>query len=240
MSARFYEFTRNIILVTAMTLAGCVSVPNIPLDKVQAGPIKTVVLLRISESQHFIVRDFSGLPALAGIVGGAMSGAIQAQRTQTFFQEYNRGNVKLSSLMVDDLRQNLGKEGLEISYLPDEIPKVTEGVDDYSYISTTADAILNIWFGAVGYIADGPFSADFEPWFVVNARLLTGKAKQIVYQRTFTGGFKGMIPNSIFVPCGMAYRFNTFDVLMANFGRAIQGLTECEKAVVQKIAEDLK
>ncbi len=235
-----FKFTLLIVSVAAVSLTGCASVQNISLDKSQAGPIKTVALLGVSESKRFMVRDLSGLPALGGAIGGAISGNIQAQRAETFLGQYNRGDVKLAKLMAGDLQQNLAKGGLDVSYLPSEAPKAKDGVDDYSHISTTADAILNVWFGATGYVAAGAISADYEPWLVVNARLLNGKTKQVLYQKTFTGGYEAKIANAVLVPCGTTARFATFDTLMENFGRAIEGLTDCQKAIAQRIAEDLK
>lgn len=232
---------RFTVLLAIFQLSGCASVPNIPLDKSQIGAIKTASLLRISESNLFLIRDLSGLPGLAGPIGGAISALAQEKRAKTFIEEYNHRHISLSTIMVKNIQDNLAKQGVKVSYLSNQSPVLDkEGNDDYSNISTNSDVILNVWFGATGYIASAIISGDYEPWLVVNVRLLNSKTKKIIYQKTFSGGYEDKSTNIVFVPCGIKYRFATFDSLMSSFDRAIEGLTDCHVAIANKIASDLK
>ena len=234
------KIIRFFVLAAAASLTGCVSVQNISLDKAQAGPIKTVDLLGVAESKRFMVRSFSGLPALGGLIGGAISGSVQQEQSAKFLGEYNRGKLKFASMMAEDLQRDLAGAGLEVKYLRNESPKAKDGADDYSHISTAADAILNVWYGATGYVAPGAVTSDYEPWLVVNVRMLKGSTKQILYRKTFSGGYQSRLENAVFVPCAAKHRFGDFDALMADFARAIDGLAECQKAIAQRIVADLK
>jgi len=229
-----------LILLFAIVLAGCATVPNTSLDRSTAGEIKSVTLLKVNESKRFLVRDLSGLPALGGAIGGLIAGSVQDARAQDFVKGYNEGNIKLSQAMVESLQQDLAKNGLEITYNPDEVAKLKDGKDDYSHISVPTDTILNVWFGSVGYIAKGAISADYEPWVMTTARLINSKTKQVLFQKTYTAGYKAKIENAIFVPCGTTYRFATFKVLMEQLPSAIQGLSECQQSISQQIVADLK
>ena len=237
MRPRFTRFA--FVLVAVVSLANCRSVENRPLDKARAGSIKTVAMLGISESKAVGLRDFSGFSGLGGAVGGAISGATDADRSKAFVAEYNRRKVRLASSMADALQQDLAKSGLEVLYLQNERPKLKDGADDYSHISTPANAILNVWFGPIGYVYPR-FSTTYEPWMMVNARLVNGKTKEVLYRKTFSAGYETIIANTVFVPCSKTVRFSSYDALMGNYEQAIEALSDCQKAVAQQIVTDLK
>lgn len=232
----------TLCIFTTFLLAGCASTPNIPnisLEKAKAGPIDTVALLRVTESQFFLVQNLSGLPALGGVIGGVVAAKGQAERTTKFADAYNAGSTRLSASLVDDLQREFVAGGKHISYLPDEFAKLKDNADDYSHIQTDKDVILSVWFGAVGYVADGVVDAPYEPWMVVKVRLLQGKTKQVLSQKIYTAGYKSKLDGAVFVPCAKDYRFDTFEKLMADFAGSVRALSECEKAVARQAVQDL-
>ena len=229
------------VFAATVLLAGCASRPDISLDKTKTEPIGTVALLRVSESQNFVVRNLSGLKALGGAIGGAIAGGGDDKRTATLVDSYNRGAVRLSALLINDLSRELASGGMQVSYTPDEFAKLKGGTDDYSHIKTEKDAILSVWFGSVGYVADGVIDAPYEPWVVLNVRLLHGKTKQVLSQKTYSAGFKSpFLQGAVFVPCSAGHRFDTFEKLTSDFKRAVDGLAECESAIIQRAAQDIK
>lgn len=223
----------------AFLLASCASTPNIALDKNKTGNISTAVLLRITESQQFLVQNLSGLPALGGVIGGVIAGNAQADRAKQFAEAYNAGPIKLSASLVNDLQQEFSASGKQVTYLADEFAKLKDKADDYSHIQTDKDAILSVWFGPVGYVADGVIDAPYQPWVMVHVRLLQGKTHQILSQKTYTAGYKSKLEGAVFVPCGNDYRFDTFDKLMADVGGSVRALSECQKAIVRQAVLDL-
>ena len=230
-----------LLAATALTLAGCaVSTPNITLDRSKTGPTTTVSLLRVTESQQFMVRNLSGIPALGGVLGAAIAGGAESTRNDAFIKEYNLGTTRLAASLVSDLQNELSNRGMQVSYLPDEYAKLKDGVDDYSHIQTNSDAILSVWFGAVGYIADGVVDAPYQPWVVAHVRMLNGKTKQVISQKTYTAGYRAKTSGAVFVPCATNYRFQTFEKLMSEFSRSIEALVECEKTIARQAADDLR
>lgn len=224
----------------ALLLAGCVSTPNISLDKTKAGSFTTVALLRVSESRRFIVRNLSGLPALGGAIGGLIAASADTTRTGNFVDAYNAGATRLSTSLVDDLQREFKANGIQIFYMADEVAKSKDNADDYSHINPNSDAILSVWFGAVGYVADGAFDAPYEPWIVMHVRLLHGKTKQVLSQKTYTAGYKAKIAGAVFVPCAKGYRFDTSEKLMTDFARSLEALSECEKVAARQAVHDLR
>jgi len=237
-----YYYRRFFMTLFAVTLlTGCASTtPNISLDKTKTGPIASAALLRINESQQFKILNLSGLPALGGAIGGLIAGDVATQRSNKFVEAYNKGSVHLADALAGDLQHEFSSTNIEIAYTPSEFAKIKNGADDYSHIQTDKDAILSVWFGPVGYIADGVIDAPYQPWVVVHVRLLDGKTKKILSQKSYTAGYQAKTKGTQFVSCATSYRFSTFDTLMDNFDKAVEGLSECEKAIAQRAAEDLK
>lgn len=227
-------------LAASILFTGCASTPNISLDKSKTGAINSLDLLKVNESQRFMILNMSGLPAVGGIIGGAIAGNVAEKRAAQFVEAYNAaGGSRLSTALVSDLQREFSASGKSVNYLPDEFAKIKGGKDDYSHIKTDKDAVLSVWFGGVGYVADGTIDAPFEPWVVVHVRLLDGKSKQVLSQKTYSAGYKGKIDGAVFVPCAKDVRYDAFDKLAANFAQAIDALSDCEKAIAQQAVRDL-
>jgi hypothetical protein len=226
-------------IASALLVAGCASTPNISLDKSKIGPITTASLLLIPESRQVMVRNLSGLSGLGGALGGVIAGSAEVSRNEAFLKEYNQGTTRLSTALADDLQRELSASGIQVSYTPSEFAKLKDGVDDYSHVNTDKDAILSVWFGPVGFIADGVIDAPYEPWVVVHVRLLHSTTKQILSQKTYTSGYKAKTDGAVFVPCATDYRFATFEKLMSEFAQSVEALAECNSAVARQAAQDL-
>lgn len=226
------------VAVLAM-LASCRSVENKSLDKTQVAPIRTIALLGVRESRAIRVFDFSGYAGLGSPIAAAVSADTDNKRSEQFVAEYNRGTAKLSSLIVNGLRDDLAKSGTEVSYLPREFAALKDAAADYSLISTDADVILDVWYGAIGYV-QARFSTTYQPWMMINARAVSSKTKETLYRKTFSAGYETIVANTVFVPCSTAIRYDSFDALMQNHGKAVEALADCQKTVVQRIAADLK
>lgn len=186
------------------------------------------------------MRNLSGLPALGGAIGGLIAASSETSRTGKFVDAYNAGSTRLSTSLVDDLQREFKTNGIRISYMADEVAKSKDNADDYSHINADNDAILSVWFGAVGYVADGVLDAPYEPWMVVHVRLLNGKTKQVLSQKTYTAGYKAKIAGAVFVPCAKDYRFDTSEKLMTDFARSLEALSECERVTAQQAVHDLR
>jgi hypothetical protein len=227
---------------TALLVAGCAlpSTPNISLDKAKTGAFTTVALLRIAEPRRFVVHNLSGLSAGGGLIGGLIAASAETTRTGKFVDAYNAGSTRLATSLVANLQREFRDNGTHISYRDDQVPKVSENAFDYSDITTDNDAILSVWFGGVGYIANGAFDAPYEPWVVVHVRLLHGKTKAVLSQKSYTSGYKARTAGTVFVPCAKEYRFDTSEKLMADFGRSLEALSECEKAIARQAVLDLR
>ncbi|HDM8048708.1 TPA: hypothetical protein P0E07_001791 [Vibrio fluvialis] len=153
--------------------------------------------------------------------------------------DYNENAVHLTDELVAALEKDLNQGGIQVTYKEDDFAKLNNGHDDYSHINSDQQTLLSVWFGPVGYIADGVIDAPYEPWLFVNVRLLDAKTKQVLSQKSYTAGYKALTKGAVFVPCAESYRFNTFETIMDNFPKSIEGLSMCVKAVSEQATKDL-
>jgi hypothetical protein len=225
-----------------LLLAGCASVPNIALDKGGRAPLKTVALIRMGESQYFLVRDLSGMAALGGLVGGLVQGSLDDQRTKQYLQAVNDRKVKFSERIVADLQSEFAKAGIQMQYVPDQAARLAadKKSDDYSAIKTDKDAILVVWFGATGFVNTAKLSTEYQPWLIVNARLLDPKTKAILYQKTFNLGYAAKIDNAVFINLDQKYQFGNFDDLMGRVDFSIEALSAGDQLAAEHIVADLR
>jgi len=84
-----------------------------------------------------------------------------------------------------------------------------------------------------------PYSAHYEPWVLVKARLLDAKTKKDLYFKTSVWlqaedrecrDASGRLP----------IRFGSFDDLIAHSDDAIAGIVSCEKLTADRIGSDLR
>lgn len=231
----------RLAVVAAIAVTGCASVQNIPLDTSgRSEPVRSVVLLRVSESRQFTIHTQHAVAGSFGLIGGALQASKENDRTQAFLTEYNRSPVKLGAVTAERVQAALRAAGLAVSYAPTQTPALVNGEADYGGITTKADVILNVWFGTAGYIDATHGTPAFEPQLIANARLLDARTKATMFQRTYVAGYPRSISNSVFVPCASDVRFESFDALMATFPAALEGLVACDEAVVSQLAEDLR
>jgi hypothetical protein len=121
------------------------------LDKSLAGKIETAELLRVSESQYFMVKNLSGLSRLGGAIGGAIAGVSESDRTETFVNAYNENAVHLTDELVAALEKDLNQGGIQVTYKEDDFAKLNNGNDDYSHINSDQQTLLSVWFGPCGF-----------------------------------------------------------------------------------------
>jgi hypothetical protein len=230
-----------LVVLSTLMLTACASVPNVALDKAHRAPIKSVALLGVSESQNIQVRQIYGVASLAGVVGGLVEGSIQAKRAQQLVQALNDKHIKFGDVIVAELQKDLAQAGITVEYMPDKKPMVAADgkTDDYSAIVTDKDAILNVWFGATGFVDAAQFSSQYQPWVVVNARLVDPKTRAIIYQKTFQVGYQAPIAHVEAVTLDPKYLYGDFDDLMSKIDSGIEGLSSGDALVAARITSDI-
>jgi outer membrane lipoprotein SlyB len=232
--------TALVVALLSLALAGCVSVPNIEMQHTSAAPIRRIALLKTAPPRNVQVMNIGGAAMAFGAIGGAIQGGVNADHAKQFAAILAK-QPALSEKIMTDVESSLKADGYEVIVVRDQAPKVAADgkSDDYSGVHVDADAILSVWFGVVGYMSS-PYSAHYEPWVLVKARLLDAKTKKDLYFKTFCVGYKPKIENAVMLPADSRFRFGSFDDLIAHSDDAIAGIVSCEKLTADRIGSDLR
>ena len=153
--------------------------------------------------------------ALGGPIGILIAGNIIDQNSKDFVQILNDKKISFGSSLSSVIVQKFRTSVFEVYYLHDETAKLkSDGKTvNYDHIQTDADAILNVWFGVIGYIAL-PFS-DYQPSVYVGAELLDAHTKERLYYRIFHVGRSYVAKNIVKIDPDIKYKFSSFDTLNA-------------------------
>jgi len=221
------------------------SVPNIPLDKSNGGPPKSIALMGVPEPSRFQVRDFYRVANLAGPLGGFAAGSVDADRTKKFLEEAVIANkVKFGERLAADLQHDLEEAGFTVEFLGDQIKKVKKAADgktdDFSAVSTDKDAILAVWFGPIGFLSSAKLSTKFQSSVDVNAKLIDRATQKVLYQKTYVYGYDLGLDKAELLVVDEKYQFGDFDDLMKRKDLAIEALDSGLKVTASRITADLR
>ncbi len=228
-------------VVLCLLIAGCASVPNIEVDRNAANQIKSIAVLAIHQPHNVQVANIGGAAGAFGLVGGLIQGGTNADHSKQFVDVLNKQKTPLAETLLTALEQSVKEDGFDVSV--ERVQKVKVAADgksdDYTDIHVDADAILSVWFAAVGYISP-PNSTHYVPWVAIKARLLDAKTKKDIYYKTFCVGYEMKIEHAVMLPADHKYRYASFDELMAHINDAIAGLLSSEEIAAKRIGQDLK
>ena len=229
-------------IVLGLALQGCVTAPNVEVDKAAAVQTKRIALLAIPDPHEIDVADIGGGAGFFGIVGGLIQAKMNSDHGQQFADFLKKKNISLAQSLMSAIMDALKRDGYEVSVVSGQKPKrAADGKsDDYSDVHVDADAILSVWFGPdMGYVSP-PNDGDYQPWVLIKVRLLDAKTKKDIYYKTIVVGWKMRIKESIYLEADEKYRYESFDLFVAKEDEAAAGLLDCERLVAKQVGSDLK
>jgi hypothetical protein len=224
-------------------LTGCISYSRQPFDPSANASIKKIAVLPVTEPREMRVVNLGGVGGSFGLLGMAIDAAEQERKTGEFMRVMTGQQVTVGKHLTRTIEAELKKQGYVVTVLSSRYGVIDPGAPadeevDYSRIDTDADAILHVWFGAVGYISP-PTSMDYTPQMWAAARLVHAKIKSQLYFQSFAYQNINATAEAIhdITPPGYAYR--DFDLLMARSSEAAQGLKTGAGEIGARIANDL-
>lgn len=176
-----------------------------------------------------------------GLIGGlAQAGANQSNTTE-FTKRMKDRNLTLGAAMVAALSEDLPKHGYEVAYLSGVRPgmKSDRKEVDYGNVETDADAILDVWFVAAGYLSTSS-SLNYLPWVRVIARLVSSQTRQPIYFQMLNYGAVLKAEGIVDLPADPIYKYGTAGTLLGRADQAADGLRGSIQPIAARIVEDLR
>lgn len=225
------------LLTLSTVLSARADVVKKELEESRYSSFRTIALLVGGDHTKIAIWNQGGAAVAFGAIGGLVQGSTNAQHSKEFAQKVNDSGLRLSASFRESLKSNLEKVGFTV-ILVEGWPKSVDKKDDFSQIKTDADVILCAWVGLSGYISSS-FSKDYEPWMVLNAKLVALKDQTLLYQKSFTAGKKQKSENFEHSPLDPRFNFPSFDKLMENFDDAVGGFKTGQEKSAELLAKQL-
>ena len=233
------------VLLTAGVTAGAVgcapTVPHLALDKQTRPGIRTVALLQVPEPEQHVMMNMGGGAMAFGLIGGLVQAGANQSNTTELTKRMKSLNLTLGAALADALRGELPRDGYEVTYLSSVRPKTkSDGKEmDYRVIETEADAILDVWFVAAGYLST-PSSTTYEPWVRVSARLVSSQTREPMYFQIYNYGAVMKAQGIVDLPATPVFTYGTAGTLLERSGEAADGLRASIQPIAARIVEDLR
>jgi hypothetical protein len=221
---------------------GCISLPKQAFDKRANASLKSIAVLEVPPPSELRVVNAGGIGSAFGLVGALVDEAEEDRKSQEFTDLLEERRLVFGRRMTDAVTPYLQRIGYSVTLLANQRPVIKnmeDGDADYSGIPTEADAILDISFSQVGYMAIG---TDYEPWMRVSARFFASRSKKRLCAQEFLYGPQlAYLGGDIeLVPPNPKYVYGTFDVLTAKANEACGELEAGIGLVANRIATQLR
>lgn len=217
------RFVQGVALAAiGLFLAGCAGVPEIPLDKVTAGQVKTIGLVtpRFPNGPDVILASSVGQSF--GLIGALVDAGLKASRDSQFAALLETQNMSVPDIFTKELTDEIKAEGYNVVSLPaarDQPTFLTQ------YPPGQVDAYLDIVVTGYGYLSAGVGSSlPYRPFVFVRARLVKAQDSSVLMQDAVLYNNFGNLKDVITIPADGTEGFPDFSALIADPADAIKGM----------------
>jgi hypothetical protein len=207
-----------------------------PPDK----PIEKIAVLAIFPSRQVQINNQNAAGISFGILPALIYGTSIDRNGSEYVAEMNKRKMTLAPQLAQLLHRELSRK-YKIVWTQQRARQKEDKTADYSHIQTDADAILNVFYGRIGYLS--PYNdTDYLPMVTLGVRLLDAKTKETLYYKQLIVHPNAERQAKAFdaAPSDNRYRYKNFESLMADFERSIEGLLLSQEILALRIVRDLQ
>ena len=209
------------------------SLPRQAFDEKVRHSIRKIALLQVRAPKVLILPG----GALAGPLLGA---AANDSNTSLFNARVESQRLALGRELAQAIQDDLKGSSYGLVFLEYERPRNDgTGADvDYSPISTDADAILDVSIRVAGFSGAG--FADYRPWLLVDAHLVSAASKASLYAQSFSYGNLSVSRDVEHFQSSPKYAYGSFNELFEKSGEAADGIRAGIAPIAARIAAELR
>jgi len=223
--------------IAAMLLAACATVPKVEMS--QAASIRSVTVLRIVEPEVYPVVNLGGPTGMFGLVGGLVQAGLNDTHTKGYTEAVKTRQLAFAPPFEQEIADLLASAGYRVTRVDARPGLQPDGKSaDYSGVRTDSDAIVHVWFTALGYVSP-PNKMDFHPWVAVRARVVDTRSRQDLYFKTFSCGWKLSNDSIVHVPSLPRYEYASYDALVQDLDASAAGLRQCATDIAALMRADV-
>jgi hypothetical protein len=211
--------------LAAIFLAACATVPKVEMS--QSATIKSVTMLRIVEPEVYPVVNLGGPTGMFGLVGGLVQAGLNDTHTKGYTEAVKTRQLAFASPFEQEIADMLASAGYRVTRVDARPALQADGKSaDYTGLGAGSDAIVHVWFTALGYVSP-PSRMDFQPWVAVRARVVDTRSRQDLYFKTFSCGWKLSNDSIVHVKSSPRYDYASYDALVQDLDAPAAGLRQC-------------
>lgn len=231
-----------------LLLAGCATAPKQVAYDREASGVKTLEVLPIRRSEiELMILNNPGYSF--GLIGATIAEANRIPKRNKLREYAEQSRLDHVAELKAMFEAEAAKKGYVVRWPSplmesDEGPKAKrEGNGlrkSYPAASGGADALLDLNFGMVGYVAAGSGdNAPYRPTAVVVARMVDRDGQRVLFSDMFVYNNVFNLQQAVTIEPDPAYVYPDFDDLDAAGPKAIDGLRAAVRAVVSEVARQL-
>ena len=228
---------RHLVVLAAMALSACVSVPNQPYNKAANTHVKKIAVVAVPNPGEYEVGILHHPGEGFGLIGGLIAAGDASSKTKTFSGQEVVHLLELGKEMTAALTEAFDGSGFQLEVVDAGSTPRTAFMKDYP--GAECDAFLDVAIALVGYRAQYA-STPYLPMLFAPVRLVDARSKTVLYT-TEVFMTDGPIPKGgTQLAPDTTYAFNDFDALKGNPNKAVKGLKEAARRIAKQVASDLK
>jgi hypothetical protein len=228
---------RHLVILAAMALSACVSVPNQPYNKAANTHVKTIGVVAVPNPGEYEVGILHHPGEGFGLIGALVAAGDASSKTKTFSGDEVVHLLELGKEMTAALNEAFEGSAFQLVAVDAGNAARTGFVKDYP--GAECDAFLDVAIALAGYRAQYA-STPYLPMLFAPVRLVDARSKTVLYT-TEVFMTDGPIPRGgTQLAPDTSYSFDNFDALKHDPNKAVKGLKEAARRIAKQIASDLK
>jgi hypothetical protein len=228
---------RYLVVLAAVALSACVSVPNQPYNKAANAHVKRIGVLSVPEPGDYEVAILHHPGEGFGLIGGLIALGDMSSKSHAFKGQEAVHRMELGKELTVALNEAFQGSAFEIVAVDAGTAPRTGFMKDYP--GAECDAFLDVAIALAGYRAQYA-STPYLPTLFAPVRLVDAHTKTVLYT-TKVFMTDGNIPKGgTQLPPDTNFSFDNFDALKGDPDKAVKGLKQAAQRVAKQIATDLK
>jgi hypothetical protein len=210
---------------------------SLAMTTAMAAPMTAVSLLKVPAPNIVLIRDLTG----SSMLGGTLDHQIEMARGVEFRKAVIARKYDFAEVLVGELRRSFKGRNIEMMYLEDQASTLAadKKSDDYSAVKVGTDAILEVWFGPVGFLNTAKPTMIYKPVVVINAKLIDAKTFEVLFLKTYNVGYEVKLKGVEYIAIDKKFHFGDYNSVVKRMDVAFDAFRGSEKIVADRVVSDL-
>lgn len=229
------------LLIATITLSGC-GAGRVAVKPEAISKIDNIALIEVNEPQRYVGSDFGNIGAAFGAIGGVAVAMSSNNATVSVDQAVKKEGFNAGEYLSELLQKEIAPLGYNVKTIHVSRENTHDLLNGYENINSDgADAILDVAINSIGYATEHPLLSPYwRPASIIKVRLVNTLTGEKIYSEKFMYGYHNPFMSGTDLDAPKAYHFKNKKEMYSNDKLLVEGLQDCLKSVVERVAHNLK